>query len=79
LMPLASRRIPLRIANIYEPALVGTVVSDEPLGNHASAAIISTRGLSLVAASASPLPTVQDAWTQEHASEVTTRLARSGI
>ncbi|MFN5928328.1 MAG: aspartate kinase, partial [Roseiflexaceae bacterium] len=79
LMPLASRRIPLRIANIYEPMLVGTVVSDEPLGNHASAAIISTRGLSLVAASASPLPTVHDAWTQEYASAVTTRLARSGI
>ncbi|MFM7680011.1 MAG: aspartate kinase [Roseiflexaceae bacterium] len=79
LMPLASRRIPLRIANIYEPVLIGTIVSDEPLGNHASAAIISTRGLSLVVASASPLPTVQDAWTQEHASAVTTRLARSGI
>lgn len=79
LMPLASRRIPLRIANIYEPQLAGTIVSDETPSMHAAAAIISTRGLSLVAASASALPTVHDAWTQEHASAVTTRLARSGI
>lgn len=78
LMPLASRRIPLRIANIYQPQLLGTIVSDAALGSHA-AAIISTRGLSLVAASASALPTVHDAWTQEHASAVTTHLARSGI
>lgn len=79
LMPLVAHGIPLRIANILSPEKPGTRVIASPSPQHAAGAIISTRGLSLVSASASPLPAVHDAWTSEHASAVTTRLSRAGI
>lgn len=79
LMPLAANGIQLRIANVLSPSLPGTLVSANPRPAHQSGAIISTRGLSLVAASASALPAVQDAWTPEHAAKIITRLSNAGI
>ncbi|MFZ9858565.1 MAG: aspartate kinase [Roseiflexaceae bacterium] len=79
LMPLAANGIPLRIANVLSPSLPGTVVLTNPRPSHQNGAIISTRGLSLVAASASALPAVHDAWTPEHAASVITQLSHAGI
>lgn len=79
LMPLAANSIPLRIANVLSPSLPGTVVLANPRPLHQSGAIISTRGLSLVAATASALPAVHDAWTPERAAEVITHLSDAGI
>lgn len=79
LMPLVTNGIPLRIANVLSPSLPGTLVLANPRPSHQSGAIISTRGLSLVAATASALPSVHDAWTPEHASEVVAKLSHAGI
>lgn len=79
LMPLAANAIPLRIANVLSPTLPGTLVLANPRPLHQSGAIISTRGLSLVVATASALPSVHDAWIPEHAAEVITKLSHSGI
>ena len=79
LMPLASRDIPLRIANVHSPEQPGTLVTGHPTPAHASGAIISTRGLSFIAASTSSLPTLEDTWTAELAATVTAKLSHAGI
>ncbi len=79
LMPLATRCIPLRIANVHSPEQPGTLVTALPTPTHASGAIISTRGLALIAASSSSLPTYEEAWTAELAATVTARLSHAGI
>jgi len=79
LMPLASRGIPLRIANVHAPTLPGTLVTAAPTPSHATGAIISTRGLALIAASTSALPTLEDIWTADLAASVPAQLSHAGI
>jgi aspartate kinase len=79
LLPLVSNAIPLRIANVLAPATAGTLVCSNPSPTHASGAIISTRSLVLIAASAPTIPSEHDSWSAERAADVTRALSAAGI
>ena len=79
LMPLVIKKIPLRIVNVLSPSLPGTYVTADSHTDTNWGAIISTRNLSMVTATASALPAVHDVWTPEHAADVTRMLANEGI
>ena len=73
--PLEERGIPLRIRNTFNPTHPGTLVVKEPsVGRPRMWAIISTRGLSLLAVRSG-----DDAWTPQVAARALHRLGQAGV
>lgn len=73
--PLMERGIPLRIANTFNPSHPGTRIVKELSRREGSPrAIISTKGLSLIA-----LAGDGEAWTPEMAARALSRLAATGV
>ena len=73
--PLEERGIPLRIRNTFNPSHPGTLIMKEPsVGRPRTRAIISTRGLSLLAVRGS-----DDAWTPQVAARALHCLGQAGV
>jgi aspartate kinase len=73
--PLEERSIPLRIRNTFNPTHPGTLIVKElPVGRSSTRAIISTRGLSLLAVRGS-----NDAWTPQVAARALHCLGQAGV
>jgi aspartokinase/homoserine dehydrogenase 1 len=73
--PLEERSIPLRIRNTFNPTHPGTlIVKEPPVGRSRTRAIISTRGLSLLAVRGS-----DDSWTPQVAARALHCLGQAGV
>jgi len=73
--PLEEQSIPLRIRNTFHPTHPGTLIVKEPSGGRPrTRAIISTRGLSLLAVRGS-----DDAWTPQVAARALHCLGQAGV
>ena len=73
--PVAQHGIPLRIVNSYRPAHPGTLIVGTPgAGRDLLPAIISTGGLSLIAAGSK-----DDSWTLQMAARALTHLSEAGV
>jgi aspartate kinase len=73
--PLEEQSIPLRIRNTFDPSHPGTLIVKEPSeGRPRARAIISTRGLSLLAVRGS-----NDAWTPQVAARALHCLGQAGV
>ncbi len=73
--PVLERAIPLRILNTFNPSHPGTlIVKETQQAVNGAQAIISTRGLSLIAVAGEG-----ETWTPEVAARVLSRLAGAGV
>jgi len=73
--PVIENRIPLRILNSFRPAHPGTRISEAPAaGREVLPAILSTTGLSLIAAG-----TRDDSWTLPIAARMLQKLGEAGV
>jgi len=73
--PVTQNAIPLRILNSFHPAHPGTLIVEKPsLAREVLPAIISTTGLSLIAAGSQ-----DDSWTLQMAARALQRLSEAGF